>query len=187
MSLTSAVLTAWLAHRSASTASGLDTFKTWADGIATIVTALALITGGIWAYFKFARGRTFRPRLEIEMSGQWLKANRKHWLQARIKVKNIGASKVMLRQNGTGLKVRVLADAQSPPPDYAKWKRAGWCIILEDHQWIEPGETVSDDLLLNLGTRRPVPVHLDARVNAGRRSKITVSARQVLPASTVIS
>jgi hypothetical protein len=184
---TSVGLPAWLAHGAGSATSALDTFGTWTDAIGTIITAAAVITGGIWAYFKFAKGRTFRPRLEIEMSGQWLTISRKHWLQARIRVTNIGAAKVTLRQDGTGLRVRVLATTQSPAPDYARWQQAGWLTVLEDHAWIEPGETVSDDLLLNLGAR-PVPVRLDARLIMERkhRGNIEVNARQVLPADAAI-
>lgn len=177
-----------LAHGAARPASGLDTFRSWADAVGTAVTAVAVVTGGLWAYFKFAKGRTFRPRLEIEMSGQWLKVNRTYWLQVRIRVKNIGASKVTLRQEGTGLRVRVLAAAQRPAPDYARWKPAGWLTVLEDHAWIEPGETVSDDLLLGLGPGG-VPVRLDARLVVARKvlKNIEVNARQVLPAEATVS
>jgi hypothetical protein len=188
MSHARAGLVLWLAHSSASAATGVDTFKTWADVTETIITTLAVIAGGIWAYFKFAKGRTFKPRLAIEISGQWLKIDRKQWLHARIRVKNIGASDVMLQQRGTVLEVRILAPIQKASPDYAKWKRECSCVILDEHAWIEPGETVSDDLLLNLSTG-PVPVRLDARLIAGRtnRKRIEVNARQVLPADAVIS
>jgi hypothetical protein len=176
--------------------SHLATAKTWADLVGTIITGLAILVGGLWAYFKFAKGRTFRPKVEIEMSGQWLtterkkwlKVERQQWLQARIRVKNIGASKVRLRQEGTGLRVRVLAANQASPPDYAKWERAIWYVILDDHAWIEPGETVSDDLLLNLGTG-PALARFDARLIVGqkKRNRIEVNARQVFPAEAVIS
>jgi hypothetical protein len=188
VSNTSVVLTVWLAQRGASTRSGLDTFKTWTDAIGTIITSLAVIVGGIWAYFKFAKGRILRPKLAIEISGQWLKINRKQWLQVRIRVENIGASKVILRQEGTGLEVKVLAASQPSPPDYAEWKSADMYEVLDSHEWIEPGETVSDDLMLNLGIR-PVPIRLDARLIMQRKifKNIEINARRVLPVDAVIS
>jgi hypothetical protein len=187
VSNTAAVVTLWFSHEGASTPSRLDNFKTWTDAIGKIITGLAVIIGGTWAYFKFVRGRTLRPKLSIEMSGQWIKTGRKHWLHVRIKVKNIGTSKVALEQEGTWLEVSVLAESQSSPPDYANWKSAEKYEVLDDHAWIEPGETVSDDLMLNLGIR-PAPVRLDGRLIIRRKilNNIEVNARRVLPEDTVI-
>jgi hypothetical protein len=188
VSNTAAVVTLWFSHGGASTPSRLDNFKTLADAIGQIITSLAVIVGGTWAYFKFARGRTLRPKLSIEMSGQWLKAGRKHWLQVRIKVTNIGTSKVALEQEGTWLEVKALAANQSSPPDYADWNSAEKYEVLDDHAWIEPGETVSDDLMLNLGIR-PVPVRLDGRFIVRRKilNNIEVNARRVLSEKAVIN
>jgi hypothetical protein len=69
----------------------LDNVKTVVDIIGTGVTAAAVIIGGIWAYFKFVKGRTFRPRLEVGLAGQWRLFNGKDLLHARVTLKNIGA------------------------------------------------------------------------------------------------
>lgn len=140
-----------------------------------------MIIGGIWAYFKFIKGRTVKPKLAIDMSGQWLRGGRKRWLHVRITVRNIGTSKVILRQEGTYLEVRVLDARQPSPPDYAKWKSAGKYEVLDDHHWIEPGEIVSDDLMLNLGIR-PTTFRIDARLVVQRTifANIEVNARRVL-------
>ena len=188
MGYTSATVSMWLAQRSSNTKLDLATFKTWADVIGTIITALAIIVGGTWAYFKFAKGRTFRPRIEIDMSGQWREVEGKKWLQARIRVKNIGASKIALEQKGTGLRVRVLAADQPPPPDAAVWITRKTCKIFVKHSWIEPGETISDDILLNLGVA-PTPVLFEGRIIMPRKiaRNISVNASQVIPADAAIS
>ena len=100
----------------------LDNAKTVIDIVGTSVTAAALVIGGIWAYFKFVKGRTYRPRLEIHLFGQWRLIDTKHLLQARISVKNIGASIVTLLQKGTGLRVSVLARRQPRAPASAVWE-----------------------------------------------------------------
>src|SRR5262249_6336609 len=138
MSCTSVALTVLLEQGSTAGKSGLDNFKTVVDIIGTIVTAAAVIIGGIWAYFKFVKGRTFRPRLEVDMSGQWLKVDGKQLLQARIRVKNIGSSKVTLLQKGTGLRIGVLAEQQPSPPAAATWDGQRVFVVLKEHQWIEP-------------------------------------------------
>jgi len=70
----------------------LDDLKTIVEIAGTTVTAVAVIVGGLWAYFKFVRGRTFRPRLELGMSGQWRMIKDEPFLHARVTVKNIGAA-----------------------------------------------------------------------------------------------
>jgi len=40
--------------------------------IGTITTAVALLIGAIWAYYKFVKGRTFSPRVKLEAQAEWL-------------------------------------------------------------------------------------------------------------------
>jgi hypothetical protein len=133
--------------------------------VGTVVTAAALVVGGLWAYFKFVKGRTYRPRLEVGMSGQWRQLDGMDLLHARITVQNIGNSVVTLLQRGTGLRVSVPAADQGTAPVAVAWTVLRVFEILGEHEWIEPGETVSDDVLLNLGMPEPLPVR--CRVTAG--------------------
>src|SRR5512132_4173741 len=128
-------------------ASLLDDIDTIVGIVGTAITALAVIIGGIWAYFKFVKGRTYRPRLEVGLFGQWRIINGRPLLQARLTVKNIGASVVTLLQKGTGLRVGMLEGNQPSPPAAQVWRELRVFEVLGEHQWIEPQETVSDDLL----------------------------------------
>jgi hypothetical protein len=168
---------------SAEKATLLDNVKTVVDIIGTAVTAAAVILGGIWAYFKYVKGRTYRPRLGVGLAGQWRLVDGRRLLHAHITVENIGASKVTLLQRGTGLRVSVLAPDQPVAPASAAWEHLRVFEILREHQWIEPGETVSDDLLLNLGIPEPAPTLFEARLVwkwSQRRGNIVVLARQVI-------
>ena len=173
-------------------------FKNVTGGIGSIVTALAVLVGGYWTYFKFVRGRTYRPRLSVDMAGQWRTSGTLDLLHIRIRVTNIGASKVSLNQYGTGLRLSFLADEQGGAPDDAVWasvalggdpRQARTFEILTEHDWIEPGETVSDDLLLNLG-RAPSIAKLELALvwSLSRRKSegfderdIEVFARRIIP------
>jgi hypothetical protein len=174
---------------SGSEASSLDNMKAIVDIIGTAVTAAAVVIGGIWAYFRFVKGRTYRPRLEPGLSGEWRLIDGKCLLQARVTVKNIGASKVTLLQKGTGLRVSVLAAGQPPIPAPAEWEILKVFEILREHEWIEPDETIYDDLLLNLGTFEPVLTLFEARL-VSRWSRfgrnIEVFARRVIPVNSTI-
>jgi len=60
--------------------------------------------------------------------------------------------------------------------------------ILKEHAWIEPGETVSDDLLLDLGSADPVLALMEGRlVWRRRRGNIVISAREIIPTDATIS
>lgn len=165
--------------------STLNDLKTVADIVGTLVTALAVIVGAVWAYYRFVRGRTYRPRLEVSMAGQWL-ADASRLLLARVRVKNIGASKVQLLQKGTGLRVSSLAESEASGS--ATWESGSVYPIFEEHAWVEPGETVSDDVLLRLNVADGQPVLFETRLVCETRPawkrwgrNITVFARQVVP------
>jgi hypothetical protein len=180
-----------LAQGDASNASnsGLDDIKTVADIVGTLITALTVFLGGVvFTYYQSVRGRTYQPRLEVSMAGEWLTVDGKRLLLARIRVKNIGASVVHLIQKGTGLRVRALADADAPGA--ASWVPGRVHTVLHDHEWIEPGETVSDDVLLRLAVTDGHPVLFETRLvwrsSTGRRRNTVVLARQVVSADATI-
>jgi hypothetical protein len=164
--------------------------KTVVDIVGTTVTAAAVVVGGLWAYFKFVKGRTYRPRLEVGMSGRWRNVDGRRLIHARVAVRNIGASVVTLIQEGTGLRISVLAVDQDPPPAAMAWTSMRVFEIFGEHEWIEPGETVSDDVLLDLGVSESLPLLFESRLVwqlSGRQSdQVVVFARQVIPVDSIL-
>jgi hypothetical protein len=176
----------------------IDDFKNITAGVSSAVTALAVGVGGGWAYFKFFKGRTFRPRLGVRLGGHWQTINGSDVLHARVQVTNIGAAKVCLKQYGSGLEVSFPAAKQEERE--VNWESVRRIAtegdgavavfeVLTEHAWIEPGETVSDDLMLNL-SRGPEIVRLELRLiwnTTGDTSEshpngdVEVFARQILP------
>jgi hypothetical protein len=138
---------------------GTGAFKDVTAGVQSIITAGAVVIGGCWTYFKFFRGRTFQPRLEVALAGEWSRLGTADVLQVRVTVTNIGASMVALNQFGTGLEIGFPADVQDR--DEIIWDKvlrqgvappaARNFQVLTEHEWIEPAETIFEDLLLNLG------------------------------------
>jgi hypothetical protein len=155
--------------------------------LGTTTTVLAVVVGGLWAYFKFLRGRTYRPRLSVGMEARWCLVNERHLVHARITVKNIGVSVVTPRQRGMGLRVSVLSPQQPKPPAGVGWDVVRVFEILREHEWIEAGETVSDDLLLDIDSTEPEVLLFESRLPwswSGHKKEIVVIARQVFVADT---
>jgi hypothetical protein len=166
----------------------LEDVKTIVEIAGTTVTALAVIAGGLWAYFKFVRGRTFRPRLELGMSGQWRMIKDEPLIHARLTVKNIGATNVSLLQKGTGLRISRLDPDQPGSAEPARWQRIRVFEIFREHAWIEPGETISDDLLIRLGGGQQTLLFELRLIWRWKRrdGNITAFARQIIPPDAMI-
>ena len=161
----------------------LDDWKTTADIVKAAVTSLAVIAGGSWAYFRFVKGRTFRPHVEAEIIGAtWLGTqDRPGRLHVRVQLKNIGAAKVALTQRGTAVKVSRIAEKQLDPPAAMQWNDFDKEYeIFCAHEWIEPGETIADEVLLRLPIE-PQVIQVRTRIVLARklRSNISVVALRI--------
>lgn len=115
------------------------------DDLQKLFTILAIIVGGIWAYFNFFKGRTYRPRLEPQVSGKVMCKDGTSYVVATVRISNVGLSKLDMQQKGSGLRISSyevltnIQDAASP-----RSESHGVFSMFQDHQWIEPGETIED-------------------------------------------
>ena len=60
------------------------------------VTALVAVSGGVFAYFKFARGRIFKPRCLLSLAASTLRVGGASALRVDIAIKNDGQSALLL-------------------------------------------------------------------------------------------
>jgi hypothetical protein len=128
----------------------IEDWKTIADCVSGFATAAAVLAGGLWAYFKFIKGRTFRPRLAVKLAGEWRRLGDADVLLVRVTVANIGGAKMALNQWGSGLETFFPTDDREDGT--VTWEQNGGLFkVLKEHQWIEPGETVFDEVLLDPG------------------------------------
>lgn len=165
MTQTTGIIVQISTYSAISDKSTLDNAKDIAGIISSGITALAVVIGGAWAYFKFIRGRTYRPRVEMQLAGQWQRVRGKLLLQARITIKNVGSSKLKLRQKGSGLRASMLDPNQPTPPASVRWvDLEKTYTIFDQHEWIESGETICDVVLLDLGVPETIPVLLEGRL-----------------------
>lgn len=140
-------------------------FQAVLGSIKTIAETLGLIIGGLWAYYKFFKGRTFRPRLELTVAGKAWHAKHLTHLTASVQIKNVGLSKLELSQEGSGL--RVFSHALRKPeetPAVVEWQRQITLPVFEKHKWIEPGETISDQTLIALTHLDHSAIKLELRI-----------------------
>jgi hypothetical protein len=113
---------------------------------------LALVIGAGWVYLNYLRGRTFKHRLEPNISGKTIRSKGILLLSGLAQVKNVGLSKVLIQQEGTAIEVFscILEDSPAGTPmlsDQDVTVRS----VFEAHGWIEPGEQIEESFLI------PVP------------------------------
>lgn len=140
-------------------------FQDVLGSIKTIAETLGLIIGGLWAYYKFFKGRTFRPRLELTVAGKTWHAKHLTHLVASLQIKNVGLSKLELSQEGSAL--RVFSHALNKPeeaPAVVEWNRQITLSVFEKHRWIEPGETISDQMLIALRDINHSAIKMELRI-----------------------
>ena len=73
--------------------------------ILRLILGIGIIVGAVWTYFHYFRGRIYRPRLEIIVSGKITNNNGILFIITKIRIKNVGLSKIDIKQKGTGMRI----------------------------------------------------------------------------------
>jgi hypothetical protein len=135
----------------------------WSDllnEIEKVLRILAIVMAGIWAYYRYFRGRTFRPRVELTVSGLVVQKDGKEYMVATVGLQNLGLSRVGIDQIGTALFVST-SNADSSPFFDVEWSRPSGFQVFTTHTGIEPNEPIVNKLLYRLPTGQSfVKLHL---------------------------
>jgi hypothetical protein len=128
----------------------------------------AVIIGATWGYVNYVRGRTFKKRLELKITATKLKGEIGLLLSGNAQMKNVGLSKFPIEQKGTAIvfydlkKSGTIGRLTEPTED-----SIGVLEVFKDHAWIEPGETVAEDFIVELGRNdERIALKIDLRVVA---------------------
>lgn len=144
-------------------------FGTILDSFRKVIETIALIVGGLWAYYKFFKGRTFKPRLELTLSGSARPGQNLTHVIACIQIKNVGLTKLKLSQVGSGLRILSYTSSKTKPaPTAVEWEHLMTLSVFEKHNWIEPGETVIDQTLVEIAGTETIALRLELRIVSSR-------------------
>lgn len=133
----------------------LDLARAWADLLYKSVLVVVPLATAVWAYYKFVRGRTFRRRLTTEVSG-FVRRDPTGgilYLFATIGMENVGFSRFEVLQEATALGVltHAVRPAGSPSePRRGEWEELAFWRVFEDQEALEPGESASEEVLLEI-------------------------------------
>jgi hypothetical protein len=128
--------------------------------------------GGAWTVLNYLRGRTFKRRLELTVTGQVTSEGDLHFLSVTATIKNVGLSKAKIFQKGTWVRIyRLRSKANREKLSVPSETLLGTAPIFTEHDWVEPGEQVSDVLFAQLPTKQAddIAVRLNFRVKSQDR------------------
>jgi hypothetical protein len=110
----------------------------------------AVVIGGTWAYFKFARGRTFYHRAEASVVLDLEERDGNVLLCATVALKNAGLSKLPIARGLRYVQVYGMVGENFSSPDTAKWERLLTAEVFDQHGWVEAQETITDSIIFRL-------------------------------------
>lgn len=142
--------------------------KFWLDVADKAIKALALVLGGAWTVVNYLRGRTFAKRLEFTHSGRIIHQRGNAYLAVRCEMKNLGLSKLDIRQTGTACELyQLLPDGLNIP---ATAKSNYIFSVFTEHAWIESQEQLFHEEIVSLDefSSESIAVRLRLRVVASR-------------------
>jgi hypothetical protein len=143
--------------------------------ISNLAMVAALIIGGIWTYYLFIKGRVLKPRLEPKVYGEIVTINTKKYLRASAELKNVGSSEVKFTKQALNLvpfaerahPVVSLEDATHYKLIATDWEALLPLGVFARHAWIEPGETIRDEALLEILIDETIAYRIDFVIFAG--------------------
>ena len=146
------------------------------DILVKLLTALAIIVGGIWTYFHYFRGRLYYARLELGVDLRLLRKGTSYSVLVISKVKNVGLSRVDLDLEASGLTLYEYGDTTAVDSiRTAESVELGAFDIFGDHQWIEPNESISDLRLIVAPRMSQVAFRAAVRVVGSRHARLVLT------------
>lgn len=144
-----------------------------------LATVLGIFVGGLWAYIKYFRGRTFKPRLELQVSGKLINEGKVNCILATMHIKNIGLSQVKLEKDYSRVEVSLYQPefydlVYKKTENVDKIRLPLWTEptakfhVFQAHWWIEPGEAITDHILVTLPHNNLVACKLDFCITSNK-------------------
>jgi hypothetical protein len=130
----------------------------------TAIRTGAMFAALVWVYFKFARGRVFHSRLEMTISGRPTRHLECYHVVVRYTVKNIGLRSVNIGRSSSDVTVEVAHPARPTAMMLPDWKMQGSYPILKDRRWVEPGETIAEEIMIILPDVKAAALRLTLRL-----------------------
>jgi hypothetical protein len=166
----------------------------WISAALNIAQIAAIVIGGLWAYWKFVKGRIFHKRAEPTVEASLLSIGSSYAVRARVTLENTGSSDVPLRVT---LLILAAYSGALDERGHAQWRDVARAHAFcddagkRDHEEVESQETITDEVLIPLGPNDTpeqevfayrVTCQVYERRSSGRGGGICWTTKTVVPA-----
>jgi hypothetical protein len=137
--------------------------KDFSDILKNFVEVAAIVSGGLWALFRFRKGRDFQESLIPLVRCRFGAIDNQVYLVVTTQIKNVGQSKIEFDQQGTALVLyEYKPSSQTELHTMAYERLTSFDILGEEDRYIEPNETIQTERIIAL----PGPSKFGYRVEA---------------------
>jgi hypothetical protein len=147
--------------------------------------------GGSWAYFKFIRGRTFAHRAELDVTASLEGETGRMLICAVITLRNAGLSRLPLNSKMKAVRLLGAVMDHDGRAGAVSWERIVTLPILDQHDWLEAQETVTDTVVYSLqggtGPSKPYPAYRIEAIVGSRMRKLMRKGTQWRSRTVVFS
>jgi len=144
----------------------LNDIKDFIDIVSKLITAIATILAGAWAYYHFIEGRVFKPRLTLSLSARRLRTNGVEYILSIIELSNVGLSRIEI----SNADLRVCSLSSGAVVGAVAFPQKVWLktlSVLLAHNSVESGETLKEqNILISASSLQEFPILIDFRVVA---------------------
>jgi hypothetical protein len=139
--------------------------KDFTDAFRNVTQGLAFIAGGVWAYFKFVKGRTFKESLVPLISGKLTSIDGFAYLIVTTQVKNVGLSKIEFDGEGSAVILFGYESSSEPEIHTVSDKRlTAFEVFTKNDRYIEPNEIIEGQRLVAMPTALKLAYRLEIEI-----------------------
>jgi hypothetical protein len=140
-------------------------WKDVADTLQAFATAGGIVVGGVFTYYKFVKDRIYRPRVDLDLTGEFVEIGSILWLVCSVNIGNKGTTKLQLMHTGTAVIITPALDEEDARRAM-HWDKTKRIVVdaFAQHDWIESTEIVRDEIAVQVSVDRGIPLHLQFRL-----------------------
>ncbi|MEM8639981.1 MAG: hypothetical protein AAGG51_14370 [Cyanobacteria bacterium P01_G01_bin.54] len=137
----------------------LDNLESLTKIIQSVITSLGLLIGGIWAYFKFLKGRIYQPRMELSVDCEvYSQQDSPARLQIKAVLRNLGLSRINIDSESSGIRIykaleRTAIDSMPADALESEWVRIGTFSVFDGQNWIDSSEKIRSEKIIECNSR----------------------------------
>jgi len=131
-----------IAHYSSVTVNWSVT-KDFTGSIQSVVQTFAFVVAGIWAYYKFVKGRSFQDSLSPVISGRFSSIDGAVYLVISIQIKNAGSTKVDFNHKGSAIIIyEYTVTSETEIHTVADKRLTAFDLFQPNEKYMEPNEVI---------------------------------------------